>query len=203
MPYPVMDRAASPANEVLSGEIVARTITQNHQTEGGLLTEPHRQRLTATYYTMSGGLNRFLRSLDLSADEAEDVMQEAFFRLTRQLDEGSRIEKIEAWIFQVAHNLSMDIHRANRRSNSDTFPAPEYTEEPVDSRTDPERALLEKEKAARVRVAISRLTPRQFRSLKMRAQGKRYREIAEALGVSEQRAIHLVKRARLRLAEGA
>jgi RNA polymerase sigma-70 factor (ECF subfamily) len=139
----------------------------------------------------------------LSADEAEDVMQEAFFRLTRQLHEGGRIEKIEAWIFQVAHNLSMDIHRANRRSYSETFPVPEYTEEPEDSRTNPERVLLEKEQAARMRVAISRLTPRQARSLKMRAQGMRYREIAAELGVSEQRVIHLVKRARLRLAEGA
>jgi RNA polymerase sigma-70 factor (ECF subfamily) len=152
---------------------------------------------------MSVGLNRFLRSLDLSADEAEEVMQETFFRLTRQMHEGGRIERIEAWVFQVAHNLSMDVHRARRRGYSETFPVPEYTEEPADSRANPERALLEREKAARVRVAISRLTPRQFRSLQMRAQGQRYREIAAELGVSEQRAIHLVKRARLRLAEGA
>ena len=156
--------------------------------------------IASLYATVRAGLHRFLISLGLSKEAAEDVMQESFFRLANQLLLGAKIEKLQAWIFQVAYNLAIDEHRAERNRCPDDV----FTHRPIGDRVDPlnnpEWLYLQKEKVARVETAMSLLTPRQFRSLQLRAEGLRYREIAAELGVTEQRAVHLAKRAVLRMA---
>jgi RNA polymerase sigma-70 factor (ECF subfamily) len=153
------------------------------------------------YGALSLALCRYLRGLGLTVDAAEDVAQETFLRLARCLRDGGKIGNIQAWIFQVAHNLSMDIHRAHRRSRIDFATEGEPEQEPADPNANPEWAYLQKERTRHLRLAMTRLTPRQFRSVLLRVEGLRYREIALVLGVSEQRAIHLVKRAVVRLVE--
>lgn len=156
---------------------------------------------------LHGSLNhplyRYLRSLGLSADEADDALQEAFLRLAGHLKGGGDDENLRSWLFQVAHNLSMDIHRASRRNRQDDQDSYRGSyEEPVDPKANPERVYIRKEQAKRLMAAMSQLTLRQRSSILLRANGLRYREIAVVLGVSEQRAIHLVKRGLLRLTGG-
>jgi RNA polymerase sigma-70 factor, ECF subfamily len=159
------------------------------------------QHTTSTLYVeLRLALYRYLRSLGLTLD-AEDVVQETFFRLVRQLQKGSKIDNVHAWVFQVAYNMSMDIHRANRRTGFDVHKQAAHHQEVADCRSNPEWVYLQKEEVRRVRVALGRLTPRQFRSVQLRVKGFRYREIAADLRVSEQRAIHLVKSALVRLAK--
>jgi RNA polymerase sigma factor (sigma-70 family) len=153
------------------------------------------------YEELNVALCRYLLALGLTVDAAEDVAQETFLRLARCLRAGSKIDNKQAWIFQVAHNLSMDIHRAHRRSRVEFAMEGEPQQERADPNANPEWVYLQKEKASQLRVAMGRLTPRQFRSVLLRGEGLRYREIALVLGVSEQRAIHLVKRALVRLVE--
>jgi len=145
-------------------------------------------------------LYRYLRGLGMTLD-VEDVIQETFVRLVRQLQKGSTIENVQAWVFQVAYNVSMDIHRASRRTYFDAYGDADSHQEAADCRSNPEWVYLQKEEVKRVRQALSRLTPRQFRSVQLRVKGLRYRDIAADLKVSEQRAVHLVKRALVRLAE--
>jgi RNA polymerase sigma-70 factor (ECF subfamily) len=160
------------------------------------------QSLTLKMYdALHAALCRYLRGLGLTIDAAEDVVQETFLRLARCLRDGGKINNMQAWIFQVAHNLSMDIHRAHQRSHVEFAAESEPEQELADPNTNPEWVYLQKEKFRQLRLAMTRLTPRQFRSVLLRAEGLRYREIALILGVSEQRAIHLVKRALVRLVE--
>jgi RNA polymerase sigma-70 factor, ECF subfamily len=49
----------------------------------------------------------FVRGLGLDADDAEDVVQEAFARLVSKPDVGNP----KGWLFKVAYNLAMDRHR--------------------------------------------------------------------------------------------
>ncbi|MBT9333107.1 RNA polymerase sigma factor [Paracidobacterium acidisoli] len=147
-------------------------------------------------------LYSYLRSLGVSADKAEDVIQETFLRLVHHLRDDREQENLRAWLYQVAHNLAMDIHRASNRSFSNTDWGEAIADEPVDPHSNPEWQYLQKEELKRVKAAIQQLTPQQRGSLLLRAEGLRYREIALVLGVSEQRAIHLVKRGLERLAEG-
>lgn len=55
------------------------------------------------------------RRLGLSADEADDAVQEALTRLLRELARGNRINEPEAWAFRVVYRLAMDEHRVRRR----------------------------------------------------------------------------------------
>jgi RNA polymerase sigma-70 factor, ECF subfamily len=162
-----------------------------------------RARILELHGSLSRLLYRYLRGLGLSTEESEDVLQEAFLRLAGHLQQGRSDDNLRAWLFQVAHNLSMDVHRASRRERPEEGSAYRGAcEEPADPDANPERMYIQKEQAEQIRTAMSQLTPRQRNSVMLRAEGMRYREIAGVLGVSEQRALHLVKRALLRLTEG-
>lgn len=147
-------------------------------------------------------LQRYLRGLGMDGD-AEDVIQETFLRLLSEYQRGSRIGNAQAWVFQVAYNLSMDKYRASRKTCfafGDEF---DPAQEEADGRSNPEWLCLQRERVRRVRKGFSQLTPRQFRSVQLRVRGFRYRDIAADLQVSEQRAMILVKRALVRLDRGA
>src|SRR5271154_5281009 len=125
-------------------------------------------------------LLRYLVCLGLSSDEAQDVVQDAFLSLHRHLSAGGSEENIRAWLFRVAHNQAR-----NRQSSYDRrFSAPLADADGAESALDratPERVLLEKEKFARLGIAIRTLTDAERDCLLLRASGLRYREIGEVL----------------------
>jgi uncharacterized protein YidB (DUF937 family) len=74
------------------------------------------QRQTMEFYdALNQVLYRYLRGLGLGTETTEDVIQETFLRLTAHLRDGGNAENLRSWIFQVAYNLSMDVHRASHR----------------------------------------------------------------------------------------
>ena len=56
------------------------------------------------YRELRKPLLRWLVCMGLSADEAQDVVQDAFVSLQRHLDAGGSQENIRSWLFRVAHN---------------------------------------------------------------------------------------------------
>jgi RNA polymerase sigma-70 factor (ECF subfamily) len=142
---------------------------------------------------------RYLMSLGLQRAEAEDVAQESFLRLCEQASHpvaqeqkpsdkgGARMENVRGWIFRVAHNLAQDEHRRRKRRPTEELRDDE--EHPVgysqysDGRPSPEETLLEREQDARLKAALARLPEQQRQCLHLRAEGLRYREMAEVLGV--------------------
>ncbi len=168
--------------------------------EGGK-TSWHQQTLYL-YDALAPKLVKFLRHLGLDREEREDVIQEVFLRLARHLKKGNSEDNLHSWVHQVAHNLAMDIHRVNQRGQEEVELEFEPKDEPVDPKANPELVYLEKERSSRLKAAMSRLTKQQHNSILLRIQGRRYREIGDLLGISEQRAIHLVKRGIQRLTGG-
>ncbi len=175
-----------------------------HNRTSGLDTLPgqeererqHKQ-IRELYDLHNAALFNYLRSLGLTRDEVEDFHQETFLRLAQHIAEGEDGKKdgnLRSWIFQVAYHLSMDRYRAVRRDAAHMEPLSEVIEEPVDLETDPERIYLQQERTKLVNAAITKLTPQQRSSVLLRAQGMRYIDIGKVLGVSEPRAIYLVKR---------
>jgi RNA polymerase sigma-70 factor (ECF subfamily) len=154
------------------------------------------------YRELRFALYGYVSSLGLSG-EIEDVVQETFCRLLRHLRQKYKIENMKAWIFQVAYNICMDIHRAQSRNGTSELDEISPRHEYADYRSNPEWLYLQKEKVRRIRTAMSRLPPRQLRSVQLRIKGLRYRDIAADLQVSEQRATYLVKRALVRLNESS
>jgi RNA polymerase sigma-70 factor, ECF subfamily len=153
---------------------------------------------TILYRELRKPLLRYLVSIGLSFDEAQDVVQDAFVSLQRHLAAGGSRENIRSWLYRVAHNQAR-----NRQTSYDRrFAAPLDGEIDtiVDERT-PERDVLEKEKFRRLARAIRLLTEQERECLLLRGDGLRYREIGEVLGIPTSTVGDTVERAIRKLAE--
>src|ERR1700720_618731 len=149
------------------------------------------------YRELRKPLLRYLICLGLSADEAQDVVQDAFLNLHRSLAGGAAHENARAWLFSVAHNQA----RNRQKSYHRRFGAPleDGALELLDEST-PEHAVLKKEKFRRLASAIRALTEAERECLLLRAEGLRYREIGEVLEMATSTVADTVDRAVKKLA---
>jgi RNA polymerase sigma-70 factor (ECF subfamily) len=114
--------------------------------------------------------------------KAEDVVQETFLRLHRHAA-GNRdgIGNIQAWLFRVVHNLSLDALRKRaieKEGRSDDRAAPA---DPVDGLGE----LIRKEAGARALEELARLTPDQKQAILLKLiHGMTLREIAGVMGIT-------------------
>lgn len=155
-----------------------------------------RRRIIELYNDIRPALNAYLCRRGLSHDNSEDIIQETFLRLVRRTPDEGTDDRLRIWVFRVAHNLSVDLHRSERRWSRGNETG-RYTVVPelVDPAPSPEEMILLIERLARFRAAFAQLTPKQRECLLLRSKGLRYRDIAVALGVSVQRVGELMQRA--------
>jgi RNA polymerase sigma-70 factor (ECF subfamily) len=132
------------------------------------------------------------------------VTQEAFIRFYEQLGLGTKIENPRAWLFRVAHNLSVSLQRVEHRLVS--VPGVLYEgeatgrfHERIDPQSNPEELYLKGERMKRMEAGISQLTQQQRQCLHLRAEGLRYREIAAVLGIGVSSVAEHIQRAIVRL----
>jgi RNA polymerase sigma-70 factor (ECF subfamily) len=153
---------------------------------------------TTLYRELRKPLLRYLVCLGISADEAQDVVQDAFLTLHRHLASGGSQQNIRSWLFRVAHNGAR-----NRQQSYDRRFGKALAED-LDSIADeatPEQIVLEKEKHRRLGKAIRLLTECERECLLLRAGGLRYREIGEVLEIPTSTVADTVDRAIKKLAE--
>lgn len=153
---------------------------------------------TTLYHELRKPLLRYLVCLGVSADEAQDVVQDAFLSLHRHLASDRSRENIRSWLFRVAHNAARN--RQNRYDRRFAAPLEDGLDAVLDDAT-PEQAVLEKEKFRRLQKAIRLLAESERECLLLRAGGLRYREIGEVLGLSTSTVGDTVDRAIRKLAE--
>jgi RNA polymerase sigma-70 factor (ECF subfamily) len=130
-------------------------------------------------------LLRYLLALGLSVHDGEEIVQESFLLLFQHLQRGKPRQNLRGWVFRVARNLALKQRAANqihlRRvvEFDETLPS-----QSADRTPNPEEQLQRRVRQQRL-LAVVRALPEQDQScLCMRAEGLRYREIAEALGIS-------------------
>ena len=143
-------------------------------------------------------VHRYLLRTGVNPSQAEDICQEAFVRLFLALRQGQRIGNPRAWLFAVAHNTGVNAMKASLRSGSFD---PEMESALAGREPDPEQAVLEREKFQRIRRALAELTAHQRHCLHLRAEGLRYREIAEIVGIGITAIAESVDRAVKRIRE--
>jgi RNA polymerase sigma-70 factor (ECF subfamily) len=129
-------------------------------------------------------LFRYVLSFGLSAHDAEDIIQEVFLSLFRHLRLGRCRRNLRGWLFRVAHNLSLRGRFANQK-----LWRQEGAENVVlDTRPDPapsaEEQLVFNQRQKRLSAVFRVLPDQDQHCLRLRAEGLRYREIAEVLGIS-------------------
>lgn len=143
-------------------------------------------------------LLRYLGCLGISTDEAQDIAQDAFLSLHRHVAAGGDQANIRSWLFRVAHNQA----RNRQLSYERRFGGPlDLGRDDLPDHATPERALLAKEKFQRLQSAIQSLAEAERECLLLRAEGLRYREIGEVLGIATSTVADTVDRAIRKLAE--
>jgi RNA polymerase sigma-70 factor (ECF subfamily) len=164
------------------------------------LSSDLRENILALFDEYRPRLFRYMRSMNLGRDQAEDVIQETFMRLATELLKRDDIENVQGWIVRVAHNLAADLLRKERGPVIAAESASFVMENRADPGLSPEEAYSKKEQSRRMKIVLSTLKPQHRQCFQMRTQGFRYKDIGLALGISEQRAAFVVKEVAVRLA---
>ena len=129
-------------------------------------------------------LFRYVLSFGLQAVDVEDLIQEVFLALFKHLQLGRSRTNLRGWIFRVAHNLSLKRRFANQRLQQREGSDDVVAETVFDPTPSVEKQLLRNEKEMRLRAVLRALPEHDQHCLRLRAEGLRYREIAEVLGMS-------------------
>lgn len=127
---------------------------------------------------------RYLLSFRIPVPDAEEIVQEVFLLLFQHLRQGKSAANLQGWVFKVAHNLALK-YRTRARRHSDRFsPLPDVSGVAGNVTPGPEERMEGIERQQRL-LAVVRALPEQDQCcLSLRAEGLRYREIAEVLGIS-------------------
>ncbi len=127
----------------------------------------------------------YLLALGLDVHDGEEVIQEVFLALFQHLERGKCRRNLRSWLFRVAHNLGLkQRNRKSRRLQLMTQPAAALADLHIDPSPNPEQRLLDKHRHRRLRAVFHALPEKDRLCLSLRAEGLRYREIGDVLGIS-------------------
>jgi RNA polymerase sigma-70 factor (ECF subfamily) len=151
----------------------------------GYLEDVSHRRLVLEHYDQErAALLRYLSCLGLSVDIAEEILQETFLKLHQHVIAGGDRGNLRAWLYRVAHNLARNFQTSAYARKADKLPADSEKHALAWSGASAEEDLLARERLERLRRAISELGEAQRECLLLRAQGLKYREIAEVMSLS-------------------
>lgn len=149
----------------------------------------------AAFAAHHGELLGFLLHATRDLAVAEDLEQEAFLRLFRELQCGRPPDNVRAWLYRVAANLV--VSRGRRASVARRWL--ERTGREEDWFDSPERMTVDREDRDRLMVELASLSRDARVGLLMAANGFSGREIAAALGRTDVATRTMLCRARMRL----
>lgn len=123
----------------------------------------------------------YLLSLGLSPHDGEEVVQETFLALFQHLQREKPNQNLRGWLFRVAHNLGL---KARARGGRMCRPGAETMEAHADPGPNPEEQMANGQRRRRLIAVLHALPEQDQHCLYLRAEGLRYREISEVLGIS-------------------
>ena len=151
--------------------------------------------VTAAWTALNGELFGFLVRSTRDAAAAEDLLQEAFLRLTTEVRGGRVPDNVRAWLFRVASNLA--ISRGRRVSVAVRWLGRFGAAEARTTAPSPETGALGRERTAAMERALDRLPTDARLALVLAGSGFRGRDIAATIGRSEIATRTLLSRARV------
>jgi len=126
-----------------------------------------------------------LKFSPLTLQDCEEVVQDAFLALFQHLQRGRSRQNLSGWLFRVVHNLGLKRLQASRRGSRSVVALSGSVQETIaDAGLNPEDALAQDQIRRRLLAVVKALPEQEQRCLALRAEGLRYREIAEVLGIS-------------------
>jgi RNA polymerase sigma-70 factor (ECF subfamily) len=130
------------------------------------------------------GVYRLLFRIVGSREEAEDLAQETFLRLSRQHFPEGRDHNVRAWLYRVATNLAYNALRGQLRQERRQEAVARQAAMNDSQPPDPAEVVLRDDERETVRRVLAGLPSRQAQLLLLRYAGLSYRELADAVGVA-------------------
>jgi RNA polymerase sigma-70 factor (ECF subfamily) len=133
--------------------------------------------------------------------DAEDVVQEVFFKVHRRLETFREDARFSTWLYRVTFNAAFD--RVKKRRTDRTVLAEDFQKLPVEALEDgPVERAARRDLQNEVRRAMAGL-PEKFRTVLVlrELEGLAYEEISHTLGISKGTVESRLFRARARLKE--
>ena len=154
------------------------------------------ERLEEIYVAECNHIYTYLLYCGVPPQRAQELAQDSFLKLYLKMSRGEAVENPRAWLYRVAYNSALRHHR--REPIFDQIGSSIHL---VESGMDPEATLIDQQRRLALVTAVRDLSPQQRNCLHLRAQGLRYREIAETIGISTSAVSEFVRRAVARLKE--
>jgi RNA polymerase sigma-70 factor (ECF subfamily) len=140
--------------------------------------------VVALFEQLRTAVFRYLLSFRIPVPDAEEVLQEVFLALYQHLREGNSRANLRGWIFRVAHNSALKSRLRNRRYSDRFSHVPGLSAVTADPNPGPEETVAAAQRRERLLAVVRALPEQEQCCLSLRAEGLRYREIAEVLGIS-------------------
>ena len=160
----------------------------------GVLVRRHQDRLYNTVYRLIG-----------NAEDAQDVVQEAFLNAYQSLENFKGDALFFTWLYRIAVNTAISLKRKQRvvlRIDGGRNGEPGIEPADTSEQNQPGHAIEQAEQARRIRKALNRLSPEHRAVLVMKdMEGQKYEAMAEVLEVPIGTIRSRLHRARLELRE--
>ncbi len=122
-------------------------------------------------------LLRYLLGFGLPVHDCEEIVQETFLALFQHLRHGKSRRNLRGWLFRVAHNLGLRKRLRTRATEA-------IVDSVIDPAPNPEDQFATSQTQKRLLAVLQALPEQDRRCLALRAEGLRYREIADILDMS-------------------
>ncbi|MBI5248501.1 MAG: RNA polymerase sigma factor [Desulfomonile tiedjei] len=158
-------------------------------------------RYASTLYSVGYGVTT-------SPQEAEDIVQETFFKAFKHIDSFSPEKaSFKTWLITIARNQSINVFSSLKRKalrffdqDEDQIQDSAHADYPFQAQQDPETQLAVKQEFRRVELALKKLPERQRTAILLKSQENlSYDEIAVIMGASASSVESLIFRARRKL----
>jgi len=134
------------------------------------------------------------------ADDARDVVQEAFVQAFLKLESFRHHSAFYTWLYRIAFNVAASLSRRRRRATSVEQAREEVGREPVDRQVGPSEQLVQQERCQQVQKALAALSEEHRVVLILREmEGCCYETIAQMLDLPVGTVRSRLHRARLQL----
>ena len=135
-----------------------------------------------------------------SPDDAEDVLQTIFLRLTKNDPRSRLTSHPQGYLYRSAVNASLDLLRQRKRTNAISLDAIDLDQSPKHLGGSPEDHIVDSELRELLRQAVAKLEGRASTAFALRYfEGYDNKQIAEVLGTSQLVVGVTLHRARTRL----
>jgi RNA polymerase sigma-70 factor (ECF subfamily) len=115
--------------------------------------------------------------------DSEEIVQESFLLLFQHLQRKKSRENLRGWLFRVARNLAFKLHRDSRINLHVPYDESLFGL-PSQGSFSPEQDACNRQRQAHLWAVVKALPEQDQSCLFLRAEGLRYREIGETLGMS-------------------